>query len=74
MFSESVAFTLFTYKIFLPLIIVVGLLGNILSIIVLIRAKFQSSVMYTYLRCLAWADIGYLIFTAQVCAFVDSNR
>ncbi len=64
---------LWTYQIVLPVISSLGLLGNILSVVVLSRTNKFKSVMYIYLRGVAWADMCYLVFALQVCYFVTNH-
>ena len=54
------------YNIVVPVISTLGLIGNFLSIVVLMRRRFLQQASYVYLRSIAWADTGYLIFTLQV--------
>lgn len=50
----------FLMKFILPVIIVVGTVGNILSIAVLIRSKMRCTSVYFYLMVLAFADLCVL--------------
>jgi hypothetical protein len=66
-FREDINNELITavYKITLPIICSLGILGNLLSIVVLSKKNKFKSVMYIYLRGVAWSDLGYLLFTVQ---------
>ncbi len=64
--SDLDVFTHVTYVVALPVICAIGLAGNILCIFVLASKKFVGDAAYVYIRAIAWADTGYLIFTLQV--------
>ena len=60
------------YQVGVPLITIFGILGNILSIIILSQPQF-SECLYLYLRGLAVADLGYLLIAVQVSIFFSSD-
>lgn len=57
--SQQFRFVL--YVVIVPIIVLFGVVGNILSIIVLGRDRIQPSTAFT-LRVLSWADIVFLLF------------
>ena len=63
--TDHEAFIATTYTIVLPLIASVGIVGNLLIVVVLVRHNFQGFI-YTYIKSLAVTDLCYLVFTMQV--------
>ena len=59
-----------TFGAVLPAFVAIGVVGNVLSMLVLSRRRFRTSVMYAYLKGVAVLDLTYLILTAQECYFV----
>lgn len=62
-----------TYTIVLPLIASVGIVGNLLIVVVLVRHNFQGFI-YTYIKSLALTDLCYLIFTMQVSCYENNSE
>ena len=54
----------------LPVIATVGLVGNILSIIVLNNRDKFKSVIYIYLRGVALCDLTYMLFIINMCVVI----
>ena len=54
----------------LPVIATIGLVGNILSIIVLNNRDKFKSVIYIYLRGVALCDLTYMLFIINMCVVI----
>ena len=66
--EDRLFFVVFTFV--LPVIATVGLVGNVLSIIVLNnKAKFKS-VIYIYLRGVALCDLLYMLVIINMCVVI----
>lgn len=61
-----------TYEVIIPIIGGFGIVGNLLSFLVLRRKKFKCN-MFVFLRGLAISDIFFLIFTMQVCYYASAH-
>ncbi len=59
-----------TYNVILPLICVLGFLGNLVSILILSRSKFKTKILYAYLKGLAIVDLIYLFLTFFYCLMI----
>ena len=67
--SENALFiVVFTFV--LPVIATIGLVGNILSIIVLNNKDKFKSVIYIYLRGVALCDLTYMLLILNMCAAI----
>ena len=70
--SASVSWTTITTYIIVPLLIVLGLLGNTFTIIVMRSKRFQHSSTGVYLTALALSDLAFLLmFPFVKGAFMD---
>ena len=61
------------YCVILPIISLVGIVGNVINLAVLYRGidgPFKGF-MYTYMRLLSMTDLTYLLYTIQACVFTD---
>ena len=66
--EDRLFFVVFTFV--LPVIATVGLVGNVLSIVVLNnKAKFKS-VIYIYLRGVALCDLLYMLVIINMCVVI----
>ena len=63
-----------TFGAVLPSLVAIGVIGNVLSMFVLSRRRFRTSVMYAYLKGVAVLDLTYLVLTAQECYFVLNSH
>ena len=51
------------FYIILPLFSTLGVIGNVISILILLRRPFQSSILYAYFLSLSVTDFLYLLLT-----------
>ena len=66
--EEALFIVVFTFV--LPVIATIGLVGNILSIIVLNNKDKFKSVIYIYLRGVALCDLTYMLLILNLCAVI----
>ena len=66
--EEALFIVVFTFV--LPVIATIGLVGNILSIIVLNNREKFKSVIYIYLRGVAVCDLTYMLLIINMCVVI----
>ena len=64
------AFFIVVFTFVLPVIATIGLVGNILSIIVLNNKDKFKSVIYIYLRGVALCDLTYMLLILNMCVVI----
>ena len=69
--SDTLPIIFVTYQFLIPIICAFGILGNVLSVVVLRRKTFEKNVLYVYLRAIALADISYLFCTVHICYMIN---
>ena len=69
--KNEILITVYTY--FAPILYVLGLTGSIASFVTLQSSKFSARI-YVYLRSLALADFGFLIFAMRLLHLVKTNK
>ena len=69
--KNEILITVYTY--FGPILYVLGLTGSIASFVTLQSSKFSARI-YVYLRSLALADFGFLIFAMRLLHLVKTNK
>lgn len=57
---------IYAYTYWAPLLYVLGLMGSVASLITLQSSKFSARI-YVYLKSLALADLGFLVFAISFC-------
>lgn len=60
---EAIDYDRVTYKVILPIVSCFGIIGNLISILILSRRPFAKNILYAYLMSLSIVDLFYLSLT-----------
>ena len=63
-----------TNCVFLPIISIMGMIGNLISVLILQRKPFKTNILFAYLQCLSTVDFIYLFFVFVWAVFGHSIR